>query len=88
VPKPSLKRPWRPRDRLDENDIADLIITYQQGATVAFLAAAHGMSLRASSASYTPPVSAEHHSPDNRRPHQPLRIRSRSCPAFTARSAA
>ena len=46
APRPSAKRPWSLRDRLDERDIADLITTYREGATAASLAAAHGLSLK------------------------------------------
>jgi hypothetical protein len=46
APRPSAKRPWRLRERLNERDIADLIIAYRDGATAASLATAHGMSLR------------------------------------------
>jgi hypothetical protein len=46
APRPSAKRPWRLRERLDERDIADLIIAYRDGATAASLATAQGMSLR------------------------------------------
>jgi len=42
APRPSTKRPWSLRDRLDEHDIADLITAYRQGAT----AAVHGLSLK------------------------------------------
>jgi 2,4-dienoyl-CoA reductase-like NADH-dependent reductase (Old Yellow Enzyme family) len=44
--RPSTKRPWSLRDRLNESDIADLTTTYRDGATAASLAAAHGVSLK------------------------------------------
>jgi hypothetical protein len=44
-PRPSAKRPWSLRERLDERDIAELITAYRQGATAACLAAAHDVSL-------------------------------------------
>jgi 2,4-dienoyl-CoA reductase-like NADH-dependent reductase (Old Yellow Enzyme family) len=44
--RPSTKRPWSLRDRLDESNIADLITAYRDGATAASLAAAHGVSLK------------------------------------------
>ncbi|HKR51787.1 MAG TPA: hypothetical protein VJT72_19825, partial [Pseudonocardiaceae bacterium] len=43
--KPSMKRPWSLRERLDEREITELIATYRNGATAASLAAAHGVSL-------------------------------------------
>src|SRR2546423_14831438 len=46
TPRPSVKRPWSLRDRLDERDIAALITAYRDGATAASLAAAHGLSLK------------------------------------------
>src|SRR4051794_16620336 len=46
APKPSAKRPWSLRDRLDERDIADLITAYRDGATAASLATTQGLSLR------------------------------------------
>ncbi|PZS28300.1 MAG: hypothetical protein DLM61_15145 [Pseudonocardiales bacterium] len=46
APRPSAKRPWSLRDRLDERDIANLITAYRQGSTAASLAAAHGLSLK------------------------------------------
>jgi transposase len=45
APRPSAKRPWSLRDRLDERDIAELITAYREGATADSLAAAHGVSL-------------------------------------------
>jgi hypothetical protein len=45
TPRPSAKRPWSLRDRLDERDIAELITAYRDGATAASLAAAHGLNL-------------------------------------------
>jgi hypothetical protein len=42
--RPSTKRPWSLRERLDERDIADLIIAYRKGATAASLATIHGVS--------------------------------------------
>ena len=44
--RPSAKRPWSLRECLDERDIANLITAYRDGATAAFLATAHGVSLR------------------------------------------
>jgi hypothetical protein len=44
--RPSAKRPWSLRDRLDEGDIADLITPYREGATAASLAAAHDLTLQ------------------------------------------
>jgi transposase len=46
APRPSAKRPWSLRDRLDERDIAELITAYREGATADSLAAAHGVSLK------------------------------------------
>ena len=46
TPRPSAKRPWSLRERLDERDIADLITAYRDGATATSLAAAHGVSLK------------------------------------------
>jgi hypothetical protein len=46
APKPSAKRPWSLRERLDERDIANLITAYRNGATAASLAATHSVSLR------------------------------------------
>jgi 2,4-dienoyl-CoA reductase-like NADH-dependent reductase (Old Yellow Enzyme family) len=45
APRPSAKRPWSLRDRLDERDIAKLITAYREGAAAASPAAAHGLSL-------------------------------------------
>jgi hypothetical protein len=42
----SAKRPWSPRERLDECKIAELITAYRDGATAASLATTHGLSLR------------------------------------------
>jgi hypothetical protein len=81
-------RPWSLRGRLDEREIAELITAYRNGATAASLATTHGATLK-SVTSYAPPVSAARHPPeDPRRPHRPPRIRSPSCPALTARTAA
>jgi hypothetical protein len=44
--RPSSKPPWSLRDRLDERTRASMINAYRAGATAAFLAAAHGISLR------------------------------------------
>jgi hypothetical protein len=44
-PKASTKPPWSLRERLDEREIAELITAYRNGATIASLAAAHGVSL-------------------------------------------
>jgi 2,4-dienoyl-CoA reductase-like NADH-dependent reductase (Old Yellow Enzyme family) len=41
----SAKRPWSLRERLDEREIAKLNTAYRNGATIASLAAAHGVSL-------------------------------------------
>ena len=43
--RPSAKRPWSLRERLDEREIAELITTYHNGATATSLAAARGVSL-------------------------------------------
>ncbi|MGH3806354.1 MAG: hypothetical protein ACRDRU_06915 [Pseudonocardiaceae bacterium] len=43
--RPSTKRPWSLRDRLDERDIAGLITTYRDGATAASLTTTHGANL-------------------------------------------
>jgi len=78
-----VKRPGSLRDRLDERDNADLITTHREGAT----AASQGLSLKNSSVSCTSPVSARPHPLDElRRQRRPRRIRSRSCPTFTAHS--
>jgi hypothetical protein len=42
--RPSTKRPWSLRERLDERDIGELITTYREGATAASLATTHGVS--------------------------------------------
>jgi hypothetical protein len=44
--KPSARRPWSLRERLDERDIAELITAYRDGVTAASLAATHSVSLR------------------------------------------
>jgi 2,4-dienoyl-CoA reductase-like NADH-dependent reductase (Old Yellow Enzyme family) len=44
--RPSTKRPWSLRERLDQREIAELITAYRNGATAASLAANHGISLR------------------------------------------
>jgi hypothetical protein len=44
APKPSAKRPWSLRERLDERDIAELTTAYRDGATAASLATTHGVS--------------------------------------------
>ena len=44
--RPSAKRPWSLRERLNEREIADLITGYRDGATAASLAATHGVSPR------------------------------------------
>ena len=41
--RPSTKRPWSLRERLDERDIANLITAYRDGATAASLATAHAV---------------------------------------------
>jgi hypothetical protein len=43
--RPSAKRPWSLRERLDEREIAELITAYRDGATAASLATTHGVSL-------------------------------------------
>ena len=43
--RPSTKRPWSFRERLDEREITQLITAYRNGATTASLAAVHGLSL-------------------------------------------
>jgi hypothetical protein len=43
--RPSTKRPWSLRERLDERDIAELITAYRDGATTASLATTHSVSL-------------------------------------------
>jgi hypothetical protein len=43
--RPSTKRPWSLRERLDERDIAELITAYRDGATAASLATTHSVSL-------------------------------------------
>jgi hypothetical protein len=50
--RPSTKRPWSLRERLDERDIAELITTYRDGATTASLATTHRVNLT----SVTPPT--------------------------------
>ena len=42
--RPSTKRPWSLRERLDEREIAELITAYHDGATTASLATTHGVS--------------------------------------------
>jgi len=44
--RPSAKRPWSLRDRLNDRDITELITAYREGATAASLTAAHGSSLK------------------------------------------
>jgi hypothetical protein len=44
--RPSTKRPWSLRERLDERDIAELSTAYRNGTTAASLATTHGVSLR------------------------------------------
>ena len=44
--RPSTQRPWSLGERLDEREITELIIAYREGATAAFLATSHGVSLR------------------------------------------
>jgi hypothetical protein len=44
--RPSAKRPWNLRERLDEREIAKLITAYRDGATAASLATTHSVSLR------------------------------------------
>jgi hypothetical protein len=43
--RPSTKRPWSLRERLDEREIAELITAYRKGATAASLTTTHGVSL-------------------------------------------
>jgi hypothetical protein len=43
--RPSAKRPWSLRERLDERETAELITAYRNGTTAASLATAHGVSL-------------------------------------------
>lgn len=43
--RPSAKRPWSLRERLDGREIAELITTYRNGTTAASLATTHGVSL-------------------------------------------
>ena len=43
--RPSAKRPWSLRERLDERDIAELITAYCKGATAASLATTHSVGL-------------------------------------------
>lgn len=43
--RPSGNRPWTLRERLDERDIAELIIAYRKGATAASLAFIHSVSV-------------------------------------------
>jgi hypothetical protein len=43
--RPSAKRPWSLRERLDEGDIAELITAYRKGATAASLAITRSVSL-------------------------------------------
>ena len=45
APRPSAKRPWSLRDRLEERDITNLIAAYREGVTATSLATAHGLSL-------------------------------------------
>lgn len=44
--RPSAKRPWSLRERLDERDIAEMITAYPNGATAASLATTHSVSLK------------------------------------------
>jgi hypothetical protein len=44
VPKPSAKRPWSLRERLDQREITELITAYRNGATTASLGTTHGVS--------------------------------------------
>jgi hypothetical protein len=43
--RPSAKRPWSLRERLDEREIAELITAYRNGDTATSLATTHGVSL-------------------------------------------
>ena len=52
--RPSTKRPWSLRERLDERDITELITAYRDGATSASLATTHRVSLTSVNASYAP----------------------------------
>jgi hypothetical protein len=57
-PRTNATRHWSLCERLTGPDIAELITVYRSGATAASLAAAHGVSLTASSASCAPLMSA------------------------------
>jgi hypothetical protein len=68
--RPSTKRPWSLRERLDERDIAELITAYRDGATTASLATTHRVSLTSVKRLLCTAVSAVHHPPeDPKRPH-------------------
>jgi hypothetical protein len=43
--RPSTRRPWSLRERIDEREIAELITAYRNGTTAASLATTHGVSL-------------------------------------------
>jgi hypothetical protein len=43
--RPSTKRPWSLRKRLNEREIAELITAYRKGTTAASLATTHSVSL-------------------------------------------
>ncbi len=88
APRPNAKRPWSLRDRLDERDIADLITAYRKGAIAASLAATHGVSLK--SVKRLLHNAGIHRTPPTRRTKTTLTAtrHSRSCPAFTERTAA
>ena len=45
APRPSAKRPWSLRERLDERELAELSTAYRNGATAASLATTHSVSL-------------------------------------------
>lgn len=76
-------RPWSPRERLGESDIAELITAYRDGATATSLAATHGVSLRGVKRFLNTAGSAEHHPPDDpRRPHRRRISPAHSCPGI------
>jgi hypothetical protein len=87
TPRPSAQRPWNLRERLDEHDIADLITAYHNGTTATSLAITHGVSLKVSSASCTPLVSAGRHPLDKLQgQHRSRCIHSQSIAADVRRS--
>jgi hypothetical protein len=79
--RPSPKRPWSLRERLDERDIAELITAYRDGANTASLATTHRVGLTSVKRLLRTAVSAAHHPPeDPKRPHRPPRLRNPSYP--------